>query len=278
MARMMRSSSTAPLRQSRVSTVVPDGNPVGYLRDLVELVGDQDRGDALRLEAQQKLQQGFAVRLAEARGRLIEDQQLDLLGERLGDLHELLLADTEMGDEGVGALIEAHHRHQLTRPGGNPAPVDDPEAGRLVAEEDVLGDRQIGDQGQFLVDDDDSEALAVGDVPELAGPALIGDAARVGSVGIDAAQNLHQRRFPGTVLANEGEDLGGLDGEVDVVEGLHAGEGLGDPPHFEDGLHATPTSSDCTFGPRAGSCGARMGIAGAGGLRPDFDHLSWSRV
>ena len=47
-----------------------------------------------------------------------------------------------------------------------------PKRDGLVAEEDVLGDRQERHQGQLLVDDDDAEVLAVGDVAELrrAGP------------------------------------------------------------------------------------------------------------
>ena len=51
--------------------------------------------------------------LVQAGGRLVEDQQLDLLGQRLGDLDELLLADAEIGDQRLGILVEADHRQQL---------------------------------------------------------------------------------------------------------------------------------------------------------------------
>ena len=40
------------------------------------------------------------------------------------------------------------------------SPVDDPAAAGLVAEEDVLGDRELGDEGELLVDDDDALRLA----------------------------------------------------------------------------------------------------------------------
>src|SRR3712207_9312318 len=41
-------------------------------------------------------------------------------------------------------------------------PVDEPApATALVAEEDVLGDRQVGHQGELLVDDHDPDVLAV---------------------------------------------------------------------------------------------------------------------
>ena len=45
-----------------------------------------------------------------------------------------------------------------------------PSLAGLVAEEDVLGDRQQRNQRQFLVDDDDAEMLAVGDAGEARAP------------------------------------------------------------------------------------------------------------
>ena len=57
-------------------------------------------------------------------------------------------------------------------------PVDDAAAGRLVAEEDVLGDRQLGDQRELLVDDHDAGVLAGADVAELALLALVDDRRR----------------------------------------------------------------------------------------------------
>ena len=79
----------------------------------------------------------------------------------------------------------------------------------LVAKEDVLRDRQERHQGEFLVDDDDAELLAVGDALEAALLALVIDLARIGAVRIDAAQNLHQRRLAGAVLADQRVDLAG---------------------------------------------------------------------
>ena len=40
----------------------------------------------------------------QAGGRLVEDQQLHLLGQRLGDLDQLLLADAEIGDQRLRRL------------------------------------------------------------------------------------------------------------------------------------------------------------------------------
>ena len=50
------------------------------------------------LEFDQQRQQRVAVLFVEARRRLVEDQQLDFLGQRLGDFDQLLLADADIGD------------------------------------------------------------------------------------------------------------------------------------------------------------------------------------
>jgi hypothetical protein len=59
--------------------VTQDGDRIRHLRNLVELVRDEDGGDALRLELQQKRQERVAVALVQARGRLIQNQELHLL-------------------------------------------------------------------------------------------------------------------------------------------------------------------------------------------------------
>ena len=86
--------------------VADDGDVVGDLVDLVELVRDQDRGDALPLEFEQQVEQRLAVLFGKAGGRLVEDQQLDFLAQRLGDLDQLLLADADIGDERLGVFVE----------------------------------------------------------------------------------------------------------------------------------------------------------------------------
>ncbi len=56
------------------AAVAQHRDPVGDARDLRQFVRDQDRGDALRAECQQPIQQRSAVVLVQAGGRLIEDQ------------------------------------------------------------------------------------------------------------------------------------------------------------------------------------------------------------
>ena len=158
--------------------VADDGDLVGDLRDLVELVRDEDRGHALRLEFEQQVQQRRAVGLVEARGRLVENQQLDVLGERLGDLDQLLLADADVGDERVRRFASGPPCAISSRARRKQRPQSmTPLRRRLVAEKDVLGDRELRRERQLLVDDDDAEVFAVADRGEFAHLALVDDVA-----------------------------------------------------------------------------------------------------
>ena len=169
---MIRSWVEAGSRMSSVSIVRPSRMIVvrsAMSRDLVELVRDHDRGDALLLELAQQAQQVLGVAVVERRRRLVEDEQLDLLRERLGDLDELLLADAELADGRHRVLVAARPAPGASRPRVGPVPVDQAAApAPLVAEEDVLGDRQVGHQRELLVDDDDALGLGVVDRVEPA--------------------------------------------------------------------------------------------------------------
>ena len=113
-------------------------------------------------------------------------------------------------------------------------PADHAAVGGLVAEEDVLGDRELGDQRELLVDDHDPGGFAVPDVLERDGLSLEDDLAVVGAVRVDAAEHLHQRRLARAVLSADGVDLTAVDGQGDVRQRLDAGELLGDGPHLQD--------------------------------------------
>jgi hypothetical protein len=56
-------------------------------------------------------------------------------------------------------------------------------------------------------------------------------------LGIDAGDDLAQRRLAGAVLAQQGADLAGLDVHRDVVQRTHAREQLGNPGDLETRRH-----------------------------------------
>ena len=165
---------------------------------------------------------------------LIQDQQLDVLRQRFRDLDQLLLAHAQVLHRHVRVDVEAHASEQVAAAAPSLAPVDETTGDDLVAEEDVLGDGELGDEGELLVDDDDAGALRGLDVLERHLLALEHDLPAVGAVGVHAGQHLHERRLPGAVLPADRVDVAAADGHRDVVERADPREQLGDVPHLEN--------------------------------------------
>src|SRR5262245_3827583 len=78
------------------------------------------------------------------------------------------------------------------------------------------------------MDERDRQLLGAG----IDGPP--GEADVAGVCGVDAGEDLDQRRLPGTVLAEQRMDLAAPQVEVDAVESEGAGEPLGQTGHGED--------------------------------------------
>ena len=219
------------------AAVAEHRDAVGDACDLVELVGNQDRGDALPPELDEAVEQRRAVGLVEAGGRLVQDQQPHPLGQRLGDFDELLLADAEIGDQRVRRFAQAHLRQQLLGPPIHRVAVDHAEPLGRMRQEDVLRDRHQRNQRQLLVDDDDAERFGIVDVAKTPLLAVEDDRPFIAAMGIDAAQHLHQRRLAGAVLADQCVDLACLHGEIDVAQRLHARKALADAAHLQHCRH-----------------------------------------
>ena len=66
---------------------------VAERQHLGEAVRDVEDGDALRLEARDGREELLGLALAERRRRLVEDEDLGVGGERLGDLDHLPLGE-----------------------------------------------------------------------------------------------------------------------------------------------------------------------------------------
>ena len=128
---------------------------VGDPEELLELVRDVDAGDAVGLQHPQDVHELVDLGLGEGGGRLVEDQDPGILRERLGDLGHLHLPDAQPLDDverrdGQQVLLQHRARVRVEL-----VPVDGGPAAWLLAQEDVLAHRQLGDQRQLLVDDGD---------------------------------------------------------------------------------------------------------------------------
>ncbi|MPM61620.1 hypothetical protein SDC9_108480 [bioreactor metagenome] len=182
--------------------VADDGDFVRNIRHLGQLVGNDDTRHALGFELKKQVQQLLGVRLVEGGGGFIQNQQADVFRQRLGDLHQLLFANADIFNLCPGRFYQPHGLEVPCRKAVGLVPVNAGGFALLVAEEHVLSDREVGDQRQLLMDDGDAFALTVVDLAEFADLAVIDDIALIGAVGVDAGQDVHQRRFSGAVLAH----------------------------------------------------------------------------
>ena len=224
------------LDQSLDGGAVPDdGGLVGAVDDLIELVGDDNGSQALLLKLNQQIQQHLGVLVVQGRRRLVQDEQLDVLGEGLGDLHQLLLAGADVLDQGLGGLIQAHLLHMFFGLTVGSVPIYEAQLiFEFIAQEHILADGQQRNQGQLLVDNDDALGLAVSQRLKLAQLAVVIDLTGIGAHGIDAGQDVHQGGFAGAVFADQSVDFAPLHFQIYVVQRLDAGKLLGDGFHLQN--------------------------------------------
>ena len=104
---------------------------------------------------------------------------------------------------------------------------------QFVAHEDVFGHRQVGHQGQFLVNDDDAGGFGFADRLGLERLAVPENFAVPGAVGIDRRQHLHQGGFAGAVLAAQADAFARPDLDVDAIERFDTAEGFDDAVHLQ---------------------------------------------
>ena len=117
----------------------------------------------------------------------------------------------------------------------------------LAPEQHVLGDGEVREQVDLLVDRADAGRLRGRRRAELV--LLAVDQHGAGVDRVDAGQRLDQRRLAGAVLAHQRVHLAGVEPERDLVEGADAAEGDGDVAHLD---HRVAAASDEAFGPFAG--------------------------
>ena len=213
--------------------VAQHGHAVGHGDDLLEAVRDVDDRDAALLEALDDLKQRVDLAVGERGGRLVHDQDARVLRERLGDLDELEARGAQAADLRARVDVDPELREQLARPALERAVVEQPgPRPRLAREVDVLRDRERRDEAELLEDHRHAVAPRGLRRAELDGLAVELDRPAVERV--DALEDLHERRLPGAVAAEQGVHLARPQLEVDVVEDRDARERLADAGHAQE--------------------------------------------
>ena len=162
------------------------------------------------------------------RGRgFVEDDELGPHAERLGDLDELLLRRREPADlpverQRVG-LSEARQDLQ----GSHPEVAVIEAAGTTEqGKEDVLEDREVGDEARLLHHDRNTDPQRLAGVAQANRKGPVGHLARV--VGVVTRDDLGQRGFTGPVCPQEAVDLALAELEIGAGQRPSPGEALCD--------------------------------------------------
>src|SRR5699024_783833 len=86
--------------------VAHDGDVVADAKDLVHLVADVDDAAALVFEHVDDAEQVLYLGLRQGGGRFVKNNDLGIVGYRLGDLDHLPLGDRQGGHDGLGVYAD----------------------------------------------------------------------------------------------------------------------------------------------------------------------------
>ena len=196
-----------------------DRDPVRQREGLVDVVGDENGGDA---EAMLQVGQFAAHVLAQAgievRQGLVEQQQVRLDDDGAGERDALLLSARQFGGLAPAIALQPHRGQRARHPRLALGPRD---LAHGEAEADVLRHRHVREEGVVLEDEADPPG------PDR-GMADVGtadrDAAAVGRE--DACDQTQERRLAAARRPQHGEELTGPDLDVDAVDRRRRAEPL----------------------------------------------------
>ena len=202
-----------------------DGDLVGDREHLVELVRDEDDGEALGLELAQVVEERVDLLRHQDGGRLVEDEDLGAAVEHLEDLHPLPVADAERPRPARRGRARSRRRRRSrwTSARASPPMPCSFSAPRTTFSRTVRLSASMKCWKTMPM----PRAMASAGVAKVTCLAVDLDGALVRL--LHAVQDLHQRRLAGAVLADDRVDGAAADRDVDVVVGDDAREPLADP-------------------------------------------------
>ncbi len=213
--------------RSAIGTVAQHRYLVRNREDLVHTVRNIDDADALIAQVVYDVEQYHLFGIGQRGRRLVEDHRLGIDGQGAGNLDHLLVGDGQVADDGLRRerAFQAFQDRGTARV--QRLPVDAPETqGWQLSEIDVFGHRQFIGKAQFLMNEHHALALGVERRGHHRSHLFDEDLALVGLVY--PAEHLHQGRFSGTVLAQQGVNLAGHHLKRHAVQGADPRKRLDD--------------------------------------------------
>ena len=194
-------------------------------------MGDEYEGGSFLLEASDKPEEMLDLIVAQSGSRLVENDELRLRVQRLGDLKDLLGACDKVSGQHPGLKRNAHLCKQFLRFRDHGFFVQlSAEAGDLFSKEQILINLQVIEDVQFLVHERDPGILRGGDRSVGQFLPFEGDSSFIS--GINSGEDIHERRFSRAIFSQKGVNLPGADGERYIIQDLNAEKRLMDMLHF----------------------------------------------
>ena len=204
------------LQLARILAVAQDRHPVRQLLDLAQPMRDVNDADAAAAEVPHDLEQRFRLLGRQAGRGFVHDQQPRVDRQGFGDLDQLLLADGQVADQRAGRDIESHAPQHGGRFAADRPAVQNAQAVRFPAQEDVRPNVQVVGQIQFLVNQSNPARRRGPHRIQMQGLAVEQQLARIRRQ--DAGQDLHQRALARPVLAQQRQHFAAADSQIHVVQ------------------------------------------------------------
>jgi hypothetical protein len=218
------------------SPIAHDRDPLAEGEDLIEPMRDEEQGGALGTEGAHHIEEAVDLGRRERGCRLVHDDDPRVERQRLDDLNDLLVCDGEASSRAVRVEWHPQAAHQPPDTAVHFGTVDPPPTGEgLTAHEDVLGNRQVGEQGGLLVDDRDTRRAS------RCRPAEVGVVAvqdeTPGIRAMHTGDQLDDGGFACAVLTHQAVHLARSECYRHVLDGPDGAERLGDAVKCEQGSH-----------------------------------------
>ena len=190
----------------------------------MQAVRDIDDADAVALELADQVEQLAHIARLQRLGRLVEEQHFRPGDQRAGDLDDMALRQRQFGD----ALVDRHA--QLVGGDARDQPLGLGGAGRADERRrrklKIFQHGQIGRQRRMLIHDRDAVLAHLPRIGRADIFAVVIDGAGIRAQ--NAGGDPDQRRFAGTVLADDGMNLARVNQNIDALERAHRTETLAD--------------------------------------------------
>jgi hypothetical protein len=184
-----------------MGAVAQHRHAVGKLEHFLHAVADVDDRHPFALQAADQLEQLRRFLAGQIGGRLVEDQELGAAHRGTRGCDQLLLADGQLAQQHGGRQSEAEIVEHGLRHLDHLLLAHQAERVDLVAEKQVGSHRQMRAEHHFLVDGIDAARDRL--VRRCQRNRMAAPQHFAGGSGDDARQKLDQRRFAGTVFADD---------------------------------------------------------------------------